>query len=290
MPAGRHLSFLAFLALAAPLAVGCGNSTRQELLENELRARDFQLRELVGELGKAELRDDALRHEVDILRRGGNVPPEATAMFGLRRIVLGRGTGGVDNDGLPGDEALAIYIEPRDTDDHVIKVPGSRCLVTVLEINHQGLKCPLSSWELDAEQLRQCYRESLLSTGYYLRLPWRVFPHTENLRVIVRLLLPDERVYEADKDIKVRLVPGKSVREPAPPDGPPLPLFPGPEVGPPPAVSPKTLPPPLPTPKEKPAARGPAEKSPPPVQPAARWEPASLVGTVRLGIPVPYAP
>ncbi|MFO0970357.1 MAG: hypothetical protein U0793_34385 [Gemmataceae bacterium] len=284
MPARRHLSFLLLCALAAPPLSGCGNHTRQELLESELRARDAQLRELVSELGKAEWRGDALRREVDVLRKGVPVPPEAASTFGLRRISLGRSTGGIDDDGMPGDEALAVFVEPRDADDHIIKVPGGRLVVIVLEIDAHGLKCPLDSWELNPEQLRQSYREALLSSGYSLRLPWRVFPRTENLRVIARLILPDERVFEADKDIRVRPVPGKSVREPVAPLPPEGPFLPGPELGPPPAL----VPPPAKTPEAAPALWRPTGKTPPAVRPVTHWEPASLVGAVRLGTPVPY--
>ena len=59
----------------------------------------------------------------------------------------------------------------------------------------------------------------MLTTGYYLSLPWKVLPTTETVRVIVRLTTPDQRVFEADKDIKVRLVPGaipKRLEESAP--------------------------------------------------------------------------
>jgi hypothetical protein len=261
------------------------------LLENELRARDVQLRELLNEMGRSEARGAALRHEVDALRQGAKILPEhAGAFFGLRRITLGRGTGGLDDDTLPGDEALAIFIEPRDTDEHIIKVPGSRLTVHVVEINHQGLKFPFCAWEFDPEKTRQSWRESLISTGYYLKIPWKDFPRMENLRVIVRMILPDERVFEADKDIKVRLVPGKSVSPvfPVPPEmGPPPKLMPdaAPELGPPPALlpGPELAPPPGAAPARhwQPTGRPKAA-----VQPPGRWEPAPLYEAIKLGRPL----
>ena len=76
MSALRQLSFLLLIFFAAAGASGCGNHQRQELLESELRARDVQLRELLGELGKTENHNDALRHEVSVLRRGARISPE----------------------------------------------------------------------------------------------------------------------------------------------------------------------------------------------------------------------
>src|SRR5205823_1664272 len=37
-------------------------------------------------------------------------------------------------------------------------------------------------------------------------------PRTENLRIVVRMTLPDGRAFETDKDIKVRLLPGAASR------------------------------------------------------------------------------
>jgi len=285
-----------WLALAP---VGCGGRARQEIIETELHARDVQLRSLVSELGKSELRADALRHEVSALRKGAKISPEqAGAVFGLRRINLGRTTGGIDDDALVGDEALAVFVEPRDSDDHIIKVPGARLHLLVLEINFQGLKVPLCSWDFSAEQLRQSWKEGLLSTGYYLKLPWKVFPHTENLRIVARLILPDDRLFEADKDIRVRLVPGKSLPGPevfpekevapgfVPPVVPPPEPLPGmvPETGPPPALMPGPILPPPASQMETPARWQSSDRTRSTVEPA-RWEPASLRGAVRLGRP-----
>src|SRR5687767_15118264 len=105
MKAGCRSSFflLALVLLSSPAVSGCKKNN--DLLENELRARDIQYREALDELGKAELRNDSLYRENEALRKGSKLTPEQAAQtFGLRRIVLGRGTGGTDEDGLPGDE------------------------------------------------------------------------------------------------------------------------------------------------------------------------------------------
>src|SRR5262245_8147624 len=115
-----------FLLLASTLALAplaCRNNDR---VENELRARDIQYREALQELGRAESRNHALLREMDALHKGSKLLPEQAAqIFGVKRIVLGRGTGGQDDDGLPGDEALRVLLEPRDEADHTIKAPGT---------------------------------------------------------------------------------------------------------------------------------------------------------------------
>lgn len=205
----------------AVLAAGC---RRNDLVENELRARDAQLREAAEELNRTESHNDALRREVAALRSGTAPSPEVAAnIYGLKRIVLGRATTGVDNDNAPGDEALQVWLEPKDGDDHSIKAPGA-LQVCVLEIAPQGQKVPLSCWDVGPDKLRDSWKQGLLTVGYQVILPWKVPPRSENIRVAARLTLPDGRAFEADRDIKVRLLPGANLR---PEMGTPLeiPLF-----------------------------------------------------------------
>lgn len=250
-------------------AQGCRHN--KDLLENELRDRDKQYREALEELGKAEHRSDAQQREIEALRRGATISPELAAQtFGLKRITFGRGTGGVNNDSAPGDEALQIVLEPRDSDDHIIKAPGVLYVLAV-EVNTQGLKTPFSSWTVPEAKLRQSWKQGLLNTGYSLILPWLNLPQTENVRVVARLVTPDGRIFETDKDIRVHLVPGAPRR----PEGPPLdcPIPPG-------AVDPFALP-----------AGHAAAHSPAATTSASRWQAAPLDNAVQLGAPVaPFSP
>ncbi len=185
--------------------VGCGNHLRRELLESELRNREIHNRELKDELQRHEHHSDALQREINSLRQKSKITPEQAAQtFTLRRIALGRMTGGVDNDKTPGDEALQVYLEPYDGDDHVIKAPG-QVQIDVLQITSEGMKVPLSTWDIGPEQLRRSWRSGLLSSGYVLVLPWKVTPMTQNVRVVARLTLSDGRTFEADRDVKIRL-------------------------------------------------------------------------------------
>ena len=78
-----------------------------------------------------------------------------------------------------------MIVEPRDAADHAIKAPG-RIQVTALEINSQGVKSPLGEWSIAPEQVRPLWKQGLLSTGYYLILPWKTPPQSENVRIIAR--------------------------------------------------------------------------------------------------------
>jgi hypothetical protein len=207
---GRPVVWLVGLAFLFPL-VGCRNC---DLVEAELRSREAESRQLRDELYRSESYNYALQRELHDLRSGtpAKLTPElATQVYTVQEVVLGRGTGGYDDDGVPGDEGLEVVLEPRDPDGHAIKAPGT-LYVEVLQIPPEGVKLPLSSWEIPANQLRRTWRSGLLSTGYFVVLPWKNWPTTSKLRVTARFILTDGRVFEADKDVAIRLPPGVNAR------------------------------------------------------------------------------
>ena len=191
----------------ALLLTGCRSNC--DLVEAELRTKDINLRETREELERQQAYNCALQREMAAIRgnTGQKMPPaEASQIFTLKSIALGRQTGGLNEDGVPGDEALQIVLEPRDSDDHAIKAPGT-LTIQAIEITPEGLKKPLSSWRVPPDALRRTWKSGLWSSGYFVTLPWKVYPSQEKLRVVAQFVLADGRFFEADKDVTVRLVP-----------------------------------------------------------------------------------
>ncbi len=204
------------------LLVGC-RSGASDLVEDQLRQRENEARELRDELCRTQAYNDALQRELRAVR--GVTPtvitPEfAGQTFTIKSLTLGRQTGGYQADDCPGDQALQVVLEPRDPDGHTLKAPGA-VQVEALEVNQEGLKRLLSTWQVPPDDLRRSWKSGLLTTGYFLVLPWKVPPTTEKLRVVVNFTLADGRVFEADKDVTVHPPqPGKHAPLPlAPPPG-----------------------------------------------------------------------
>jgi hypothetical protein len=205
---------------------GCQNC---DLVEAELRTRENQLRECHGQLLHAGASNTALRQELDSLRlgAGATVSPELAAQtFTVKEIAFGPLSGGYDNDGLPGDEALVVVLEPHDLDGQAIKAPGG-LRIDVFDVAPNGLMSAIAAWEVAPEQLHRTWRNGFLSTGYYLLLPWQKWPSQPKVRVVANFRLPDGRLFQADKEYGIRL--------PAAPLPPPVPLrVDGPALPPPP--------------------------------------------------------
>ena len=234
----RHLA--AFFAITLGL-VGCKN-TKYDGVEAELRTRNRELAEAQKCLDRAREINRAYEQSRGTIP--GAVPlPQGPGGVGcsIREIALARGTGGVDDDAIPGDEYLMVVIVPTDEDKSAVKAAG-RASIAAWEFGPDGLKHLIGTWEVSAEQLRSTWKSGLLATGYFVPLHWQQFPTTTKVRVAVRLTSTDGRAFEADRDISVR-----PMTSAIPPTGR-QPLMPGvPPPGVPPLIPPgyEELPPPM---------------------------------------------
>ena len=206
-PLRRTISFFLLPAILCLTPAGCRSN--RDLVEAELRSKDRDLHCMRDELDRSVAFTESLRREVCALRgiSPSHLTPEgASQTYGVTTVTLGRGTGGYDVEAGPGDEALQVVVEPKDPDGHTIKAPGTM-EVQALEITKEGLKVPISTWTVSPDQLRRSWKSGLLSTGYSLILPWQMWPSSEKVRVVVRFKLDDGRLFEADKDVTVRVAP-----------------------------------------------------------------------------------
>jgi hypothetical protein len=185
------------------------------LVEAELRAREREVRALRAELNNSRCLNQALVNELQARKQepavserrgetGATVSEQHAAAAVIKQIVLGRQTGGYDEDGTPGDEGVQVVLEPRDRDGRAIKAAGV-LHVDVLEITPQGTKSPIGNWDVAGERLEKSWKSGLLSTGYFVSLPWQTWPTSKKLRVVARFTLGEGAVFEADKDIIIRL-------------------------------------------------------------------------------------
>ncbi|MCE9530591.1 MAG: hypothetical protein K8T89_05595 [Planctomycetes bacterium] len=222
------------LWLLIPLLVvpGCRSSRRGDLVEAELRTKERQLREANSELERTRLVNESLERE--FLQRKGGASGTDTSVLSPKSIVLANGTGGVNDDRQPGDEAFQVVVVPKDEDGNPVRALGT-LMVSVWEIMPGGVKVPLNTWDVSALDLRRTWKSGLLGSGYHVVLHWKKLPRQERLRVAVQFTTPNGQVYETDKDITIKLM-----AEPPPLDRiPPLPLDEGPTV----PIMPTLLPP-----------------------------------------------
>lgn len=182
------------------LTTGCKSINRYDLIEAELRTRERELADTRAQLDQSR---NLLRAYEASQQRSAPAPPGGGVFLPVKEIALARGTGGVDEDGHPGDEGLLVVVVPKDEDGSAVKVPA-RVLVAAWEITPAGLKNPIGSWSVPADKLRSTWKSGLISTGYFVPLPWQTLPSTDRVRIAVRLVTADGRAFEADRDVSVK--------------------------------------------------------------------------------------
>jgi hypothetical protein len=203
---GLTRKLCAALALLTALA-GC-RSTSQEFLEAELREKERQLDEFKQQLDHRDAEVQALEADLERVRRKAAKAagePMGSVLL-VKKLTLGRATGGYDQEPkIPGDEALQVVVEPRDMDDQTVKAPG--CVhIDLFEINPQGLEFLLSTWDLTANEVRSKWDAPLIGgPGYRIVVPWKAWPNSENLRVVVQFTTPEGQRFQADKKFTIRL-------------------------------------------------------------------------------------
>jgi hypothetical protein len=249
---GRLVRHFAAFGVLTFLLAGCKSNKQYEGIEAELRTRNRELSETQRELERSRAINRAYEQSRGPIPGGAEPAPHfPTQACSIREIAIGRGTGGVDDDAIPGDEYLMVVIVPTDEDKSPIKVPA-RASIAAWEFGPDGIKRRIGVWELSPEQLRSTWKQGLLATGYFVPLQWQTCPTVSRVRVAARLTTLDGRMYEADRDISVKpqmpaiqsLPPAPAGREPlmpgVPPAGVPSVLPPGYEELPPPmGVEPK---------------------------------------------------
>ena len=201
---GRFVrQFAASFAISLGLIglLGCKANTKYDGIEAELRTRNRELSEAQHALDRSREMNRAYEQSRGTIP--GMAPAPQGGTCGIREIALARGTGGVDDDAIPGDEYLMVVIVPTDEDKSAVKAAG-RATIGAWEYGPDGLKRLIGTWEVSAEQLRSTWKSGLLATGYFVPLQWQQFPTTSKVRVAVRLTSTDGRMFEADRDISVR--------------------------------------------------------------------------------------
>jgi hypothetical protein len=91
-------------------------------------------------------------------------------------------TGGIDRDGVPGDEELIVVITPHDNRGEAVRLPGMVDCVLLdpsLPVEQQQL----GVWSFDAQQTHDAWQQVLVGSGYRFELPWQTPPTSRELEL-----------------------------------------------------------------------------------------------------------
>lgn len=119
-------------------------------------------------------------------------------------------TGGHNKDGRFGDEGLLVVVEPRDVTGQVVPVPG-RISFVLLDPACRGRAARVARWDFSEAEVQRRFRQGVFGKGLRFELPWPNRPPQHGqLKLYVRMTLPDGQQLAADKAVTIDLRPRDS--------------------------------------------------------------------------------
>ncbi len=198
------------LLIAATLA-GCASGGDVDLLESELRRTEDAIARLQYQLSTAEEDLRVARAETDMLqtqlaqrgRPASLLPEQSNVLFRVQDVKLHQYmSGGLDQDGQPGDEALALLVMPQDRHGELLKVPGG-VQIDLFDMSLPPDSQKIGHWEFDAADTRAKWHAGIFGSGIMLELPWKALPRSNQLTVHAKLATADGREFHTTEQVRV---------------------------------------------------------------------------------------
>jgi outer membrane lipopolysaccharide assembly protein LptE/RlpB len=164
---GKAMIFgLAPLFLAVIFLAGCGVGSRR-MSPAELKARNL-------EREKAQLAEQLEQREVEIAQLQAQIKilsalPEGKRQnpYTISAVKITRLTSFYDKDGDGRREKLVVYFQPVDPDGDILKAAGS-VSVQLWNLNNPSGQALLGQWQVQPQELRKLWFDSLVSSSYRL--------------------------------------------------------------------------------------------------------------------------
>ena len=189
--------------------LGCATRGNVDVLESQLRKQEDQIFAIETQLSQSESELTLARREVQTLRvqlaeRGKPtlLPEQSQLLHRLAGVRVQKYfSGGLDRDGVPGDDLLNVVVVPHDEDGETLKSPGE------LEIEAIDLSAPegesqLGVWRFSSEEVAKHWHSGLTS-GFQFRMPWQLPPASENVVLQARFRTLDGRQFGTSAEIRV---------------------------------------------------------------------------------------
>lgn len=195
---------IAATATIGCLLHGCASGRNVEILETRLRTSQDRVYELEQTLAKSRTKAQTLQDDIVALREEA-ADNGQTIHYGPKPTGLAFSTlltGGVNDDGQPGDEAVRAIIHPVSEDGTPIASDG-RLEVELLDVSAPSDRRVRGSWSFTGKRLRDRWKSGLFSTGYELELAPETGDLPEGALLIARFITPDGQQHEATHTVKL---------------------------------------------------------------------------------------
>lgn len=167
MTQGSSKAKRTFLLIAAFIfsISACENADRKKTI-SEIDRLKQQNKTLTEQLANAESQADQLKKQVQTLSVvTDDTQPED--IYDLQRIKIWRYTNLYDKDEDGKIESLIVYLQPVDSDGHVIKAAGNT-EIQLWDLNKKEAQALLGTWKISSDEIKKLWFATVLASNYRL--------------------------------------------------------------------------------------------------------------------------
>ncbi len=201
----------AMLAVAHLFFVGgcSGLGKRSEnLTEIQLRQQRTENIELRRELESAQVALAETKQKLAISRQaqadtGTAVTLTSGTLGTVERLELNSLlSGGLNRDGVPGDELLSVLVTPVDRSGAAVQVDGT-LTIAAFDYSLPDEDQKVGHWEWDAEETAALWSDGLVGTGYRLTREWQLQPRSSKIVLHARFVAIDGQQFDATQTVTI---------------------------------------------------------------------------------------
>ncbi len=200
----------AWMPLLCLLAFGCAGRSSTDLLEARLRERETRIADLQADLQRTREELKIARRELHLLERqrrtedaSAPLPEQLDRLARLEQVALSTLiSGGLDRDGLPGDEGIVLLLTPLDSDGDLVKVPG-QIEIEALELSRPADQQRIGRWTFGTDESRELWHRGFFAAGYLLELPWQTAPRSSEVLIHARFTTVDGRQFDTSRTFPI---------------------------------------------------------------------------------------
>lgn len=195
---------------ALVLVCGCATRGNADLLEARLRQQEDRLfslqshlEETQAELAVARKEADGLRTQLASQGEDAILPEQASVLYRVEGIQFNSLlTGGLDGDGIPGDDLISAVLVPHDVDGDLLKLPG-KIEIELLDLSQPEDRQRIGRWEFPLEESRDYWHRGLVGSGYLFKLALQEKPVSSPLLLHARMTTPDDRQFDTSTQVEI---------------------------------------------------------------------------------------
>jgi hypothetical protein len=212
--AGRSVRLCAILAIASLVPIGgCSSFGKRprNLVEIQLREQRTENSELRRELQSAQTALAKTQHKLSMARQtksdtgstvtltsGVSGTPRSIERLELSSLL----SGGLDRDGIPGDELLSVLATTVSKSGSAMQTDGT-LTVTAFDYSFPAENQKVGHWEWDVEGTATLWSDGVVGTGYRLTKEWDQIPMSGKIVLHARFVSIDGQQFDATKTVTI---------------------------------------------------------------------------------------